>query len=104
MVIGLREDRADEYKQLHSDSHAGVRDLLRNAHMRNFSIFVTRLADGKLYLFGYYEYDGADYEADMAALDSEERNKAWLALTGPMQIPLPGQTGWKVMDEVYHND
>lgn len=104
MVIGLREDRAAEYRRLHADSNQGVRDLLREANMHNFSIFVERLPDGKLYLFGYYEYVGDDYDADMAALASKERNKEWLAMTDPMQIPLPGQEGWTVMEEVYHND
>jgi len=103
MVIGVRDDRVEEYRAVHADTHPGVRDLLSAAHMRNFSIFLDRLPDGKLYLFGYYEYDGDDYEADMARLDSEPRNKEWLAMTAPMQIPFPGQKGWKIMDEVYHN-
>ena len=103
MVIGVRDDRAAEYRAVHADSHPGVRDLLARANMRNFSIFLDRLPDGKLYLFGYYEYVGDDYEADMAALDSEPRNREWIALTAPMQLPLPGQAGWKVMEEVYYN-
>ena len=104
MVIGVREDRLSEYRELHGDTHPGVRDLLSRAHMRNFSIFLTTLGDGKPYLFGYYEYHGDDYEADMAWLDAEPRNKEWLAMTDPMQIPLPGQDSWKVMEEVYHNE
>jgi L-rhamnose mutarotase len=103
MVIGVREDRADEYRALHADDNPGVRDLLAAAHIRNFSIFLERLPDGGLYLFGYYEYDGNDYEGDMARLDADARNREWLAMTGPMQIPLPGETGWKIMGEVYHN-
>lgn len=104
MVIGVREDRLDEYRELHRDTHPGVRDLLAKANMRNFSIFLTTLADGNPYLFGYYEYHGDNYEADMAWLDAEPRNKEWLSMTDPMQIPLPGHDSWKVMDEVYHNE
>ena len=103
MVIGVKEEKADEYKAVHADSHPGVRDLLSTANMRNFSIFMERMPDGKLYLFGYYEYHGSNYKADMATLDSEERNKEWLAMTDPMQIPLPGQESWKVMEQVYYN-
>jgi len=103
MVIGLREDREKEYRALHADANPGVRDLLERANMREFSIFLQRLPDGKLYLFGYYEYDGDDYESDMAWLAEEPRNKEWLATTDPMQIPLPGQQGWKEMECVYHN-
>lgn len=101
MVIGLREDRIGEYKTIHADDHPGVRDLLSAANMRNFSIFLERLPDGKPYLFGYYEYHGDDHEADMARLEAEDRNREWLAMTDPMQIPLPGQSGWKIMEPVY---
>lgn len=104
MVIEVKENRLNEYRELHSDSHPGVRDLLAKAKMRNFSIFLTTLPDGKHYLFGYYEYHGSNYEADMAWIDAEPRNKEWLSVTDPMQIPLPGQKSWKVMEEVYHNE
>ena len=55
MVIGIKPDQIEAYKELHADDHAGVRDLLRRAKMENFSIFMHRLDDGKTYLFGYYE-------------------------------------------------
>ncbi|TVQ26814.1 MAG: L-rhamnose mutarotase [Spirochaetaceae bacterium] len=103
MVIGIREDRLDEYRALHADDHPGVRDLLSAANIRNFSIFFERLPDGSSYLFGYYEYHGSDFEADMAYLDAEPRNREWIEMTAPMQIPLPGEKAWKVMEEVYHN-
>ena len=103
MVIGIREDRLDDYRALHADDHPGVRDLLEKANMRNFSIFLGRLPDGNLYLFGYYEYAGDDYDSDMAKLAAEPRNEEWLRMTDPMQIPLPGESSWKLMEEVYHN-
>jgi L-rhamnose mutarotase len=79
-----------------------VRDLLQKYNMHNFSIFIHEL-DGKYYLFGYYEYTGTDYKADMAKLAAEPRNEKWLATTGPMQIPPPGEQSWSMMKEVYHN-
>jgi L-rhamnose mutarotase len=103
MVIGIKPDKISEYKALHADSNPGVRDLLSKYHMRNFSIFLRELDNGKYYLFGYYEYDGTDYEGDMKRLASEPRNKAWLAVTDRLQTPLPGQSGWAMMQQVYHN-
>ena len=70
----------------------GVRDLLEKYHMHNFSIYMSQLDDGKDYLFGYYEYTGTDYKADMEKLGAEPRNQKWLSVTGPMQVPLPGGT------------
>ena len=104
MVIGMKDEFVNEYKELHSDANPGVRDLLVKANMRNFSIFLKKLPDGRRYLFGYYEYVGNDYEGDMAKIAAEPRNMEWLSVTDGMQIPLPGEEGWAMMEEVYHND
>ena len=73
--------------------------------MKSFSIYLHELDDGKYYLFGYYEYDGSDYAADMAKLAAEPRNIEWLTkTTDPLQIPLRGQKSWAQMEEVFHND
>ena len=104
MVIRIKPEKIAEYKQLHADSNPGVRDLLAKAHMQNFSIFIRQLDDGQYYLFGYYEYTGSNYDADMAWLAAQPRNKAWLMVTDPMQLPLKDQKTWAIMDQVYHND
>ena len=103
MVVGLRPDAIAEYKRLHADDNAGVRDLLTKYNMHNFSIFLHKIG-GKWYEFGYYEYTGDDFEGDMAKLDAEPRNKEWLKVCDPMQVPLPGETGWAVMERVYFNE
>jgi len=103
MVIGIKRDQISAYEALHAASNPGVRDLLQKYHMRNFSIFIAKLDDGKYYLFGYYEYTGTDYKADMAKLAAEPRNQKWLSVTDPMQIPLAGEQSWTIMKEVYHN-
>jgi L-rhamnose mutarotase len=103
MVIELDGDKIDEYKALHADTNAGVRDLLTRYHIRNFSIFLREIG-GRWYEFGYYEYTGDDYEGDMARLGAEPRNKEWLKVCDPMQIPLPGEESWAVMEQVYFNE
>ena len=102
-VIGIREDQIAEYRRLHADAHPGVRDLLKKANMSNFSIFIKKLPDGRHYLFLYFEYTGDDYEADMAALSAEPRNREWLSLCDPMQVPLAGESSWAEMESVYYN-
>ena len=103
MAIGIQEERESEYRAIHSDDHPGVRDLLAQANMHNFSIFIGRLPDGKKYLFGYYEYTGDDFEADMERLSEDPRNIEWLAATDPMQIPFPGEDSWSILEPVYYN-
>ncbi len=102
MVIGLKRDMEDKYREVHADGHAGVRDLLSKYGMQNFSIFLTEI-DGKLYEFGYYEYVGDDFEKDMAAMDKEPRTVEWLKICDPMQQPLPGEKSWRQMERVYFN-
>jgi L-rhamnose mutarotase len=103
MVIGIKADQISAYEALHAASNPGVRDLLERYHMHNFSIYMRQLDDGKYYLFGYYEYTGTDYKADMEKLGAETRNQKWLSVTAPMQVPLSGEQAWAMMKEVYHN-
>jgi L-rhamnose mutarotase len=103
MVIELKADKIEEYRALHADSNPGVRDLLSKYHLRNFSIFLHEIG-GRWYEFGYYEYTGDDFEGDMARLAAEPRNEEWLKICDPMQIPLPGEESWAVMEQVYFNE
>jgi L-rhamnose mutarotase len=104
MVIGAKPEKLALYRELHAPGNPGVRDLLVRYNIHNFSIFLQRLADGKEYLFAYYEYTGDDHAGDMARLGAEPRNQAWLALCTPCQIPLDGHSSWSIMEEVYYNE
>ena len=103
MVIKIKPEFIEEYKAVHADSIAGVRDLLIEANMRNFSIFLHQLDDGNWYEFGYYEYTGTDIEADMEKLANHPRNIEWLKVCDAMQIPLEGYEGWAEMEQIYYN-
>ena len=103
MVIKIDSSRISEYLALHADANPGVRDLLVKYHLRNFSIFMTQMDDGNYYEFGYYEYTGSNFDQDMAKLAKEPRNIEWLKACDPMQVPLPGASGWTVMERAYFN-
>ncbi len=102
MVIELKRECLEAYKAAHAAGHAGVRDLLAKWHLRNFTIHVHDV-HGRLLEFASYDYTGTDFARDMAGLAAEPRNAAWLAVCDPMQLPLPGGSGWSVMEEVYYN-
>lgn len=104
MVIKIKPEFIDEYKRLHADDNPGIRDLLTEANMHNFSIFLHQLDDGNYYEFGYYEYTGDDFDADMEKLGKLPRNIEWLEICDPMQIPLDGYDGWAEMEQVYFNE
>jgi len=58
-------------------------------------------------LFGYFEYHGTDYAADMARMAADPKTQEWWAIMMPMQKPLetraPGEW-WANMEEVFHCD
>lgn len=105
-VIGLRDDMAVRYRELHANVWPGVLNRLRKSHISNFSIYVTEL-DGKQYLFSYYEYEGDDYEADMQAISDDSETQRWWKETDPCQFKLPNRGdshNWTQMERVFFMD
>jgi len=101
-VIRLRPEKEEEYRRLHAEVWPGVLDRLTRSNVRNYSIF---LRDGLL--FGYYEYVGADYDADMAAVRADPESQRWWAFTDPCQEPVPTAAEgewWAPAEEVFHLD
>ena len=102
MVIRLRPERREEYLRLHSAVWPTVEKTLREANIRNFTIF---LRDDQL--FGYYEYIGDDHEADQARIAADPETQRWWTFTDPCQESLaPAGSGlwWAPMQEVWHLD
>jgi L-rhamnose mutarotase len=106
-VIGLRAEKIDEYKKLHAAVWPEVARSLREAHVRNYSIYLRKLDDGNYYLFSYLEYVGDDFTGEMAKVAQNPEVKRWWTFTDPCQKPLadrkPGEW-WASMEEVFHQD
>ena len=101
-VIRLRPEKEQEYRRLHADVWPGVLDRLTRSNIHNYSIF---LRDGVL--FGYYEYVGDDYDADMAAVRADPESQRWWTLTDPCQEPVPTAAAdewWAPAEELFHLD
>jgi L-rhamnose mutarotase len=102
MVLRLKPEREEEYKRYHAAVWPEVLNLIRACNIRNYSIF---LKDG--FLFGYFEYHGDDYEADMATMAADPKMQEWWEIMEPMQDPLPSRgegEWWAEMEEVFHTD
>jgi len=104
MVIAVRPEKLDEYKRLHAEPWPEMNAALAAANIRNYSIY---LREPENLLFGYWEYTGSDYAADMQVLGDRAITRKWLALTDPCQAKLasaaPGEW-WSPMPEIYHLD
>lgn len=104
-VIGLQPGALAEYRRLHTDAETHWPEVVaavRAAGIRNYTIY----EHGGL-LFASFEYHGADYAADMAALAANPHVQAYWQLVSPLQAPLAGrQPGehWAAMEAVYHAD
>lgn len=107
MVTGIRPDKIAYYKELHAATWEGVLKKIREANIRNYTIYLKQV-DTAFYLFSHYEYVGNDYEADMKKIASDTTTQRWWRETSPCQVPLPeaaqkGET-WTEMEEVFHTD
>jgi L-rhamnose mutarotase len=101
-VIRVRPEKFEEYKRYHAQVWPGVLNMITKCNIRNYSIYHK---DGCL--FGYFEYHGADYQADMAKMAADPTTQKWWAVMEPLQQPLdtraPGEW-WAEMEEVFHLD
>lgn len=107
MVIGIKPEKIEYYKHLHAQAWPGVLKLIRQAHIRNYSIYLKQVDPEHWYLFSYFEYVGRDYQKDMAWIAADPETQRWWKETDPCQLPIPlhrhGEW-WAAMEEVFHAD
>ena len=100
MVIRVRPEKLAEYRRLHAAVWPEVLAKIKECNIENYSIF---LRDGLL--FGYMEYTGNDFKADMAQMAADPKTQEWWKLTDPCQEPLETVAKgewWAPMEEVFH--
>jgi L-rhamnose mutarotase len=107
MVIGLKPKKVAEYKKLHAAVWPHVLKMIRKCKIRNYSIYLRKMPDGKPYLFSYFEYTGKDFAADMARMAADPTTQRWWSCCKPCQKLLPDRRKgewWSEMEEVFHHD
>ncbi|MCY1666897.1 L-rhamnose mutarotase [Rhizobium sp. SL86] len=104
MVIGLQPGKVEEYKRLHEAVWPEILDLISRCNVKNYSIF---LKEPENMLFGYWEYHGTDFEADMAKMAADPKNQEWWSFCIPCQKPFETRKEgewWAMMEQVFHMD
>jgi len=104
-VIRLRPEKVEEYKALHRSVWPEVLATIAACRIGSYSIFLKELDDGRPYLFGYLEYHGSDFDADMRRMAADPVTREWWTRTEPCQEPLAGSgpgEWWSRMEEVFH--
>ena len=106
-VIGIKEEKIDEYKKLHAAVWPEVLAMINDSNIENYSIYLRKLPDGKYYLFSYFEYTGDDFAGDCAKMAADETTQKWWDVCMPCQQPLKDRAEsewWADMEEVFHCD
>jgi L-rhamnose mutarotase len=101
-VIGIKPEHTDAYERLHREVWPEVLATIHRCNIRNYSIF--RYGD---LLFSYFEYVGADFDADMAKMAADPKTQEWWAVCEPMQRSLRATDSddwWLTIPEVFHTD
>jgi L-rhamnose mutarotase len=99
-MIGVKAEKLEEYKRLHTAVWPEVLQMIKECHIENYSIYYK---DG--FLFSYMEYVGQDFEADMRKMADDPKTQEWWAVCKPCQKPLDTKNEgewWADMEEVFH--
>lgn len=99
-MVYIRPEGLEQYKAYHADPLPGVNEMLKQCHIRNYSIFQR----GE-HMFAYYEYTGDDFETDMQKLADDPISQRWEELVRPLMRPIPDRNAdefWAGMQMIYH--
>ena len=101
-VIKVKPEKLAEYKKWHANPMPGVNEMIKECGLKNYSIY----SRGE-YLFTYFEYEGEDFDADMAKMAADPATQKWWDVVKPLMSPLPDRAEgefWSDMEEIYHLD
>lgn len=99
-VLRLKPGAEAAYREYHRAVWPEVLRTITICNIRNYSIY---LKDDVL--FGYFEYHGADFAADMKKMAADPKTQEWWAIMMPLQEPIPTRREgewWAEMEEVFH--
>jgi L-rhamnose mutarotase len=103
-VTGVKPEKIEYYKKLHANPWPAVNRMLKECHVRNYSIYLAELEPGKFTLFSYLEYTGDDFAADMKKMAADPETQRWWKETDPCQQPPATKKDpgiWMDMERVY---
>lgn len=91
----LKEAAIVEYKTWHSTVFPELLELISQAGIRNYSVFLSDRI-----LFSYLETD--DWAASADYLSHQSVCVAWQRLMAPLMDAEDPLSPWKVIDEIFH--
>lgn len=102
-ILKLKPASELEYKEYHRHIWPEVADAIREAGIRNYSIYLNND-----FLFSYFELEpGLSLQNAADYLNNNEKCREWEALMNRMQEPLENAKSgewWTEMEEIFHQD
>ena len=99
MAVRLKDENKDFYIKNHADVWHEILSELKKIKVKNYSIF---LKEG--FMFGYLEYDGDNFDLDMAEMSKIAIVDKWTKLMIDCFNPFPkneDNNSWVMMDQIF---
>ena len=100
MAVRLKDDKRKFYIENHSNVWPEVLEELKKIKIKNYSIFLK-----EDFMFGYLEYDGNNFDADMGEMQKIPIVDKWTKLMIDCFNPFPkneDNNSWVMMDEIFY--
>ena len=100
MAVRLKDAKRDFYIKNHSDVWPEVLSELKKIKVKNYSIFLK-----EDFMFGYLEYEGDNFDQDMADMQKIPIVEKWTNLMISCFNSFPGNednNSWVMMDEIFY--
>ena len=100
MAVRLKGEKKDFYLKNHQNVWPEVLSELKKIKIKNYSIFLK-----EDFMFGYLEYEGDNFDADMVEMEKIPIVDKWTKLMVDCFNPFPNNeenNSWVMMDEIFY--
>ncbi|MDC0194828.1 L-rhamnose mutarotase [Alphaproteobacteria bacterium] len=100
MAVRLKDDKKEFYLKNHQNVWPEILQELKRIKIKNYSIFLK-----EDFMFGYLEYEGNNFNEDMANMSKIDIVDKWTKLMIECFKPFPNNEendSWVMMDEIFY--
>ena len=99
MAVRLKDEKREYYIENHANVWPEVLSELKKIKIKNYSIYLK-----EDFMFGYLEYDGDNFDQDMAEMQKIPIVEKWTNLMIDCFNPFPNNEdndSWIMMDQIF---
>jgi len=99
MAVRLKDEKREYYIENHANVWPEVLSELKKIKIKNYSIYLK-----EDFMFGYLEYDGDNFDQDMAEMQKIPIVEKWTNLMINCFNPFPNNEdndSWVMMDQIF---